>query len=278
MALFEERDWLKSKPPCLDLTDAYQKIKEKRKVKKGSKPRGRGFKKPPPAKVESTEATKRDPELRKNAIAALTSLGIKSKVAGEPGDTVKEVITDALRQRELHRGIPTEDGKLKDPETSQEEPKEPPTKYPMVVPATHFEMDQFVVLRRFKKFLREMSKFVPVKRALPIVLQYVEKIKPPPSDDPGHKEKADNTARTIKRDPAIAELPAPAKAEATCTFPYRNEIGTTFSKDVKLQLTDAEFKMFNRGLNPATPDSEVAFCAAEFFQSYRRRYHEICQM
>jgi hypothetical protein len=53
MALFEERDWLKSKPPSLDLTDAYRKIKEKRKSEKGSKPRGRGSRKASPSKVEN---------------------------------------------------------------------------------------------------------------------------------------------------------------------------------------------------------------------------------
>jgi hypothetical protein len=47
-------------------------------------------------------------------------------------------------------------------------------KFPMVQPSTQWEMDELIVLARFKKFLREISKLVPANRHRPIIWKYIE--------------------------------------------------------------------------------------------------------
>jgi hypothetical protein len=109
MRLFEYRDWLKSKMPILDLTDAYQKIDAKRKAE-GAKSRSRGSQKPPSELKESdpepesqADEQTRDPELRTLVINALCGMGIPQREAGKlvdtaVGDTEEEIIEGALRQ------------------------------------------------------------------------------------------------------------------------------------------------------------------------------------
>ena len=54
-----------------------------------------------------------------------------------------------------------------------------------------------------------------------------------------------------------------------------NDWGTMGSTLVKLHLTEMEFKVLNKGLNPATPDPEVAVCGHKLLLSYRKRYSAV---
>jgi hypothetical protein len=108
------------------------------------------------------------------------------------GSTAKEIAEDAYRLLKLSLSAAPPDAQAREeppvddsdqagpagPLVSVEQPEESkrtPERYSMAHPATQAESDAFVVEGRFKKFLRELSKFVPIKRAHPILQRYLEK-------------------------------------------------------------------------------------------------------
>jgi hypothetical protein len=108
------------------------------------------------------------------------------------GSTAKEIAEDAYRLLKLSLSAAHPDAQAREeppvddsdqagpagPLVSVEQPEESkrtPERYSMAHPATQAESDAFVVEGRFKKFLRELSKFVPIKRAHPILQRYLEK-------------------------------------------------------------------------------------------------------
>jgi hypothetical protein len=104
------------------------------------------------------------------------------------GSTAKEIAEDAHRLLKLSLSAAPPDAQAREEPPADDsdqagpagslvsvEQPEASERYQMAHPATQAESDEFLVEGRFKKFLRELSKFVPIKRAHPILQRYLEK-------------------------------------------------------------------------------------------------------
>jgi hypothetical protein len=87
------------------------------------------------------------------------------------------------------------------------------------------------------------------------------------------KERSQESLPVAPSDPK-PKSPADKKFDLR-EFGDLNDIETFNSIKVKLELNSTEFKIFNRGLNEATPTNEMEICAVKFFSSYKTRYTAI---
>jgi hypothetical protein len=131
---------------------------------------------------------------------------------------------------------------------------------------------------------KAMSLLVLVSRALRCRVDWAPEPKwvlQAPTADADDSSPA-NPAQPLVQPPEVVSEPETTAQASSKKFDLSqygdlNDLETFGSMKVKLELTPQEFKIFNRGLNSATPPNEMEICAVRFFQSYRTRYTAIKQ-